>query len=488
MQDMQSREKNRKLTKRHIFLTALFVVILFAAMTCYFVRTAVVDRVELFNNDYNHRDQLLLNQNKRGNIYASDSETLLATSNVSVDEDGNVVQTRYYPFGRVFAHVVGYADNGGSGVEKYTKYELIHSDLPLSKKMEYDNRESAAEKLYPGNNVITTLDADLQQATYEAMGNYEGAVIVTEPSTGRILAMVSKPDYDPNDIVEMWDSLISDNESGTLLNRATQGLYPPGSTFKIIDCIELLQENPNALEDYTYDCTGVFENQGDSIHCYKYEVHGEVDLTESFAKSCNSSFANIGINELNAGSFTATLKTLMFNSELPYDLDYSKSLINAPEDSGNEALMQMSIGQGTTEMSPLHLNLITMAIANDGILMKPHLIDEIHDATGENLKTYEPESVETLFSLAVAEGVTELMRNVVTEGTAISLSDRSYEAAGKTGSAEYDDDKNSHAWFTGFAPASNPEICVTVLIEGEGMGSSYAVPVAREIMDAYFGE
>ncbi len=487
-QEILAREKARKATKRHILLFSMVFAVLFSAMTYYFVSTAITNKITLFNNDYNHRDQLLASKNRRGNIYASDSETLLATTNVSVDENGNVVQTRQYPFGRVFAHVVGYADMGGSGIEKYSKYDLLHSDLPFSTKLTYDKRETAAERLYPGNNVITTLNAKLQQVAYDAMGNYEGAVIVTEPSTGRILAMVSKPDYDPNEISSIWERLLADNESGTLLNRATQGLYPPGSTFKIVDCIELLQENPDALNSYSYDCTGVFEKEGDSIHCYKYDVHGEVNLMDSFAESCNSSFANIGVNTLNAGSFQRTLSKLMFNSALPYDFEYSRSSVNDPMSVNNEALMQMSIGQGTTEMSPLHLNMITMAIANHGDLMKPHLIDELHDAKGRTIKTYESEKVGTLFTSEVSTTLTQLMRAVVTDGTATSFADRSYEAAGKTGSAEFDSDKNSHAWFTGFAPASNPEICVTVLIEGEGMGSSYAVPVARKIMDAYFGE
>ena len=99
------------------------------------------------------------------------------------------------------------------------------------------------------------------------MGGYEGAVIVTEVRTGRILAMVSKPDYDPNYIEEEWEKLLEDNESGTLLNRVTQGLYPPGSTFKIVDCIDLLQEDPAAMENYSFTCTGVFEQGGESIHC-----------------------------------------------------------------------------------------------------------------------------------------------------------------------------------------------------------------------------
>ena len=318
------------------------------------------------------------------------------------------------------------------------------------------------------------------------MSNYEGAVIVTEPSTGRILAMVSKPDYDPNTIEQEWENLLSDNESGTLLNRVTQGLYPPGSTFKIVDCIDILQEDPDIVEDYSFTCTGVFESGGESIHCYEYEKHGEIDLKESFAESCNSSFANIGVNLISTDSMSATLKRLLFNQKLPYEMPYVRSSINMPDTLSTEGIMQMSIGQGTTSMTPLHLNMITSAVANSGVLMKPHLADELRDANGRTLKTYVPEEYGALMSASVAETISEFMRSVVTDGTAMSLKGRDYEAAGKTGSAKFDNNKSSHAWFTGFAPYDDPKICVTVLIEGKGMGSSYAVPVAGRIFDAYF--
>ena len=395
-------------------------------------------------------------RNRRGSIYASDSETLLASTQTDLDDDGNVVQIRSYPFGSMYAHVVGYAPLGGSGLEEYFKYELLHSDLPLSEKVRYDNKEDAEDKLYPGNNLITTLDPNIQQACYDAMGNYEGAVIVTEVKTGRILAMVSKPDYDPNYIEEEWENLLEDNESGTLLNRVTQGLYPPGSTFKIVDCIDLLQEDPDAMENYSFNCTGVFEQGGESIHCYEYEVHGRVGLEESFAHSCNASFANIGVNMISSDTMSTTLKSLLFNSKLPYDLPYVRSAVNMPNTLSTEGIMQMA------------------------------LVDELHDAKGRTLKVYASEQYGALMPEVVASKMTQMMRAVVTDGTANSLSGREYEACGKTGSAEFDNNKSSHAWFTGFAPAGDPEISVTVLIEGKGMGSSYAVPVAGRIFDAYF--
>ena len=479
-------EKEKKTARKQMTFFAVLFALLFGWMCFYFTQTAIENKVGLFDNDYNHRDELLAARNRRGSIYASDAETILASTQTELDDNGNVIQIRSYPFGSMYAHVLGYAQLGGSGLEEYFKYELLHSDLPLSEKVRYDNKEDAEDKLYPGNNLITTLDPAVQKACYDAMGNYDGAVIVTEVKTGRIIAMVSKPDYDPNYIEENWESLLADNESGTLLNRVTQGLYPPGSTFKIIDCIDLLEENPDAVKDYSFECSGVFEQGGESIHCYDYEVHGRITLEESFAHSCNSSFANIGLNMISPDTMSDTLRSLLFNSKLPYDLPYVRSSVNMPDTLSTEGIMQMSIGQGTTSMTPLHLNMITSAVANGGVLMRPHLVDELHDAKGRTLRVYGNEAYGSLMPEEVAQQVVQFMRAVVTDGTASSLSGRDYEAAGKTGSAEFDNNKSSHAWFTGFAPASDPEICVTVLIEGKGMGSSYAVPVAGKIFDAYF--
>ena len=479
-------EKEKKTARKQMTFFAVLFALLFGWMCFYFTQTAIENKVGLFDNDYNHRDELLAARNRRGSIYASDAETILASTQTELDDNGNVIQIRSYPFGSMYAHVLGYAQLGGSGLEEYFKYELLHSDLPLSEKVRYDNKEDAEDKLYPGNNLITTLDPAVQKACYDAMGNYDGAVIVTEVKTGRIIAMVSKPDYDPNYIEENWESLLADNESGTLLNRVTQGLYPPGSTFKIIDCIDLLEENPDAVKDYSFECSGVFEQGGESIHCYDYEVHGRITLEESFAHSCNSSFANIGLNMISPDTMSDTLRSLLFNSKLPYDLPYVRSSVNMPDTLSTEGIMQMSIGQGTTSMTPLHLNMITSAVANGGVLMRPPLVDELPDAKGRTLRVYGNEAYGSLMPEEVAQQVVQFMRAVVTDGTASSLSGRDYEAAGKTGSAEFDNNKSSHAWFTGFAPASDPEICVTVLIEGKGMGSSYAVPVAGKIFDAYF--
>ena len=468
---------------------SVFFVLLFACCLLFTGWYAISHRVELFNNDYNNRDQLLERRIRRGSIYAADG-TELARSEVSTDDAGNVYQTRVYPFGRLYAHAVGYADMGGSGVEAFCKYELLHSDIPFSEKVACDRQAEPADRLYPGNNVYTTLDPGLQKAASDALGDLSGAVIITEPSTGRILAMVSKPDFDPGRIEDLWEGLLQDTETGTLVNRVSQGLYPPGSTFKIIDCIDLLEEDPDALNNYRFDCDGQFEEGEDKIHCFDYEVHGQQDLTESFAHSCNSSFANIGLNRIDRKNMRRTLRGLLFNAPLPFDLPSSQSHVDLGDDLPVDQVMQIYIGQGRTEVTPLHINMITCAVANGGELMRPYLVDRIETAGGDVLRTGGPHSEGTLIEPETAGKVGKLMEAVCSnkyQGTARMLDGRGYTAAGKTGSAEYrEGTEDFHSWFTGYAPAEDPQLCITVVVEGQGVASSYAVPITAQILDSYF--
>ncbi len=474
------RTKNSKPIKkknREIMLVTWGFTLLFLVLAGYIAYYSVTHQQELINNSYNGRQQMLLAQNRRGTIYSADGNVLARTV---VDEDGN--ETREYPYQNLFSHAVGYASNGRMGVEAQANYYLINSNAPLSQKASLD---VAGEK-YPGDDVYTTLDVDLQEVASKALGVYQGAIIVTEPETGKILAMVSKPDFDPAQIENIWDDLIQDNESSILLNRVTQGLYPPGSTFKIITALEYIRENPDTWQNYSYQCTGSITKGEDRIQCYHGTVHGSVDFTRSFAKSCNTSFANIGLS-LDRSSFANTLNSLLFNQELPVTFTSGISRIDVSEDISDADMMQVSIGQGTTSITPLQLNMITCAIANDGVLMKPYLIDYVQNSVGSKVKEFAPSTYGKLMSQEEADILKQLMADVVEEGTATRLKGLSYTAAGKTGSAEYGTVKgDSHAWFTGFAPADNPQIAVTIIIEGAGAGGDYAVPIAKRIFDRYF--
>jgi peptidoglycan glycosyltransferase len=470
-------DRAKKKTSRPIMIVTWAFTFLFLGMIGYIVHYSLTNRQELINNSYNGRQQMLLAQNRRGSIYASGGEVLAET----VEEDGE--ETRVYPYGNLFSHVVGYSVNGRMGVEAQANYYLINSNAPLSEKASLD---VSGEK-YPGDDVYTTLDVELQQVASTALGVYRGAIVVTEPSTGKILAMVSKPDFDPGSVEENWDELRQDSEKGVLLNRVTQGLYPPGSTFKIITALEYIRENPDTYSSYSYNCTGSITRGEDRIQCYHGSVHGQVSFTRSFAKSCNSSFANMGLS-LDRAAFADTLSELLFNSELPLTTNYSQSRIDVSEQTSDSDMMQASIGQGTTAMTPMHLNMITCAIANQGTLMKPYVTESVKNSAGTTIKSFGSTVYKKLMTQEEAEILTALMTDVVEEGTATRLKGLSYTAAGKTGSAEYGTVKgDSHAWFTGFAPAEDPQICVTIIIEGAGAGGDYAVPIAKRIFDAYFG-
>lgn len=473
------REKAK--VRKQVFVTGALVCSLFAAMTVYFLIYTNKNSKKLFENDYNKREEALLEKNVRGKIYAASGEVLAETIQ---DQDGNDV--RSYPYKNLFSHIVGYTYKGGSGVEQLQNYNLMHSDISLSDKASYD----AAGERYPADDVYTTLDLALQQAASDALGDNRGAVIVTEVSTGNILCMVSKPDFDPNDIEAEWEQLGADTDSGTLVNRVTQGLYAPGSTFKIFDAIELMDEDMAAANAFSYNCIGYDNNftleDGQPIHCYHWTAHGTVSLEKAFAKSCNCAFVNIG-NSLNRDSFCTLLNNMMFGEALPYDLPSGTSSYTLTADTTKEDVTQLSIGQGSTLMTPMHLNMITAAIANGGTVHKDQIVASVKTGTGSTLSETKPEDYRTVMTAEVAAKMREMMRDVIAEGTATKLSSRPYNPCGKTGSAEIvTGESTSHAWFTGFAPEENPEIAITVIVEGAGTGGVSAVPVVRSVLDEYF--
>lgn len=476
-----TKDKGRKRSgnQKQIMGSMYFFIILFLGMIGYLTYFTATSEQDMINNSYNSRQQLLLSRNYRGSIYSRDGDALAETV---VDQKQN--EKRSYPYKNLFSHIVGYSTQGRMGVEALANYYLINTNTSIGNKIAND----MAGVKNPGDSVYTTLDVQIQQTADEQLSIYRGAVIVTEVKTGKILAMVSHPDFDPNEISEIWDDLVENDSSSILVNRATQGIYPPGSTFKIVTALEYLRENPETYGNYTYQCNGYYKEGNSRISCYHGANHGKVDFELSFAKSCNSSFANIGMG-LDQNQFSQTLDDLLFGKELPLTLNYAKSSVHMEEGMPTAEMMQTSIGQGKTQITPIHLNMITCAIANGGTLMKPYVVDRVENDAGSIIKSFKPESFGQLMSRDEAEILKELMKAVVEKGTASKLKGLSYTAAGKTGSAEYNNVKgDSHAWFTGFAPAEEPEVCVTIIVEGAGSGGDYAVPIARRIFDAYFSE
>lgn len=470
--------KNNGIHNGEIIAVSVCMVILMLAVVWNIVDYMLHEKEEAINNSFNPRQELLASQNIRGSIYSADGEVLAKTR---VLADGS--EQRYYPYANLFAHVVGYSTKGKTGIEYSENMKMITSHASLSNKIQ---NELNAEKNI-GDSVITTLDTSLQKVAFDALGVYSGVIVVTEPSTGKILAMVSKPDYDPNEIATIWEDLLQDDSSSVLLNRATQGLYPPGSTFKIITALEYYRQNNGEVSSYGYSCGGSFSKDGSSIRCYHGQNHGSIDFARSFAKSCNSSFANIGTS-LDITHFQETCKKLLFNTPLKMEIPHKQSQFALSVADVTDSVMQTSIGQGKTQITPIHLNMITAAIANGGSCMTPYVVDRIESATGSVVKQNEPSQEVVMMTEEEATFMTELMTGVVTSGTASKLDGLSYTAAGKTGSAEFSANKtDSHAWFTGFAPAENPQVCVTVIVESAGSGGDYAVPIAKRVFDEFFG-
>lgn len=469
--------KKEKKNREFAVVTYSFLVC-FLSLMGYFVYFQYAKSEEFINNPYNKRQELFTVHVTRGEIYSADGVTLAETI---TDDEGN--ETRSYPYGRIFSHVVGYSTHGKTGIEELANFSLLRSNIFYGEKA----MSSLRNEKSPGDSVVTTLDYELQLRAFDALGTYDGAVVVMEPETGKILAMVSKPDFDPNHIVEEWDEIVADDDgSSALLNRATQGLYPPGSIFKIFTTLAYIEQNPDYAE-YVYQCSGSYTEDDKTIHCYKNKSHGTEDLKEAFSHSCNSAYASIGMT-LDIDTFAKLCDALLFNQNLPTDFASSKSSFVLSELDGVSTVMETAIGQGKTLVTPFHMALVTSAIANDGVLMKPYIIDHTQDAYGNVVEQYEPKAYRTLLSVEEASVLQEYMLAVVEEGTAAKLSNVNYEVYGKTGSAEFaTSGKSAHSWFVGYShQESKPDIAVAVIVEDSGIGSEYAVPVAQEIFDKYY--
>ncbi len=476
----QARNKKKAKKARNketVAITYSFLAV-FIALCAYFAYFVQVEGVDFSNNSYNSRLSSLSEYIIRGDILASDG-TVLATT--TTDSSGN--ETRVYTYGRVFAHAVGYAVNGMSGIELDANYNLLKSHSFFLTQLVNDINEEKNQ----GDSVVTTLDVSLQQACYNALGDYDGAVICIEPSTGKILAMVSKPDYDPNTIAEDWASIVDESSgSSVLLNRATQGLYTPGSTFKIFTLSAYLEQYD--ADDFSYLCEGSYDYGDYSLHCYNGKSHGSQTLRDAFANSCNGAFASIGLM-LDADDLAATAENMLFNTSLPTRLkNTATSSLSLSSDTAATTMMQIAIGQSTTLVSPLHMAMIASAICNGGKLMTPYIIDHTENDAGQTTKRYYSKSAGRLYSASEAAELEEYLRAVVTDGTATVLDTTAYTAYGKTGTAEVSSSADlENSWFVGYARDDDgKEIAIAIVYESISAGSTKASTATKAIFDTYF--
>lgn len=473
-QTQKKLEKKKRVQNREFARITYVFVTIFLFMMGYIAYYQIVLSDDIINSAYNNRQDIMAEQVVRGSILDSSGNVLAETL---VSSDGT--ETRNYPYSEIFAHAVGYDVYGKTGIELLKNFSLLTSNAFF---VELITNEFTDTK-DTGDNVITTLDAELQQVAYDALGDYNGGVVVMEPDTGKILVMVSTPSYDPNTVYQDWSDLIS-NEDSVLLNRATQSSIVPGSVFKIVTVLEYMRENAD-YESYTYDCCGYIEVDGTKITCNNSTAHGLQNLEEAFANSCNCAFIDMGLS-IDNDSLYDTAEDLLFNTSLPGEVSSATSSFVLTSSSSTAETMMTAMGQGDTLTSPYHMALITAAIANGGKLMNPYIVDSIENYTGSVISTYSPSAYGYLMTASEASILTELMTSVVEYGTATTLSTSSYTVAGKTGTAEYSSDKSeSHSWFTGFTNVDNPDIVVSVVVE-QSDGGLKATTVAKAIIEAYY--
>ena len=465
--------------KSMAIVTYIFIAI-FMALSVYIIVFIVKDSDRVLNNPANKRSEIWAKHVTRGNILSSDGKVLARTETGKKGKE-----TRVYPYDSLFANIVGHYSYGATGLESSENYELLNSNLnPFNRILnEFEGKKS------PGNNVVTTLNLRMSQAASDALGARRGAVIAMEPKTGKILTMVSKPSYNPNGITEKtWKQLSkSSGEDSPLINRATQGLYPPGSTFKMYTALAYIRQNID-FNDFKHKCKGsIGTGDGGKIRCYGGEVHGTVDLKTAFAKSCNTSFCKIG-KDLNIAGWKNLCESMYFNNVIPMDKvekNISKFQLTSQTSKGD--IMQASIGQGDVLVTPLQNILLTCAVANGGKLMKPYVVDGISSFDGKMLRETSTKSLGRPISKDEAKIMRTLMRETVKSGTASSLYyGTPYKAAGKTGSAEYKaGTSDSHAWFTGYASYKKKKLAVCVIVEGGGTGGAVAVPIAKRVFNTW---
>ncbi len=464
---------NQKLNKPIIGM-AYICGFLFLAMIGYVMKFMFQEKDQVIANAANSRLDSYAENVIRGDVVTSDGITV-ATNNGS---------ERYYPYNNLFAHAVGYSTYTKAGIELVGNNYLTTSHCNVGEHFVNTIRD---EKNI-GDTVVSTLNYELQQTAYDALGSADGAVVVMEPDTGKILAMVSKPDFNPNDIDAVWEEANSENStSSVLLNRATQGLYPPGSTFKVLTTLAYMRQYPKDYSDFQYNCAqreNIFNNV--SVHCYGYKTHGLEDLPTALAHSCNQAYAEIG-TKLDVEEWRKMLESFSFNKDLPYmdSSATSRFMLDGKSDKGY--IPQTAFGQGDTLITPLHNAMIMSTIANGGLMMKPYMIDHIESYRGTRVKKFSPDAYVTIMNPNEVEMLSSYLRGVVTSGTAADyFAGATYEAAGKTGTAEYANGEHDFSWFVGYANLNNPDVVVSIVVEESDVNGIKATAIARQLMDKYY--
>jgi len=446
---------------RHVFW---LYFVMFAMLVGNIAHFVLIEAGAVVVNPFNHRvtgDSDAL----RGDILDSGGSLLAFTE---------PTEERVYTLDRDFVHIIGYDGFGRSGVESRHNLALTTISWEISQRANY----LLTGRPPRGNSVVLTADYRLQRLAVSELNRSRGAVVVMEPSTGKVLAMASYPDFDPNTLAADWSALIADDQNSPLLNRAAQGLYPPGSVFKILTAAAAYH-HMEGYADFTHECTGEAFFDGIRIQCYNATAHGTVDLARAFAVSCNTYFATVAM-EMGPESLAEIAERTWFNTGLDFELASVSSSFVMDGLAHTGEIIQTSIGQGRTLVTPLHMAMITSAVANGGIMMQPYVVDHaltsIGRVTGKNM----PRALGRAFDISEAALLTDIMVEAVENGSAWPARIDGVSVAAKTGTAQ-NAAGDDHGWFVAFAPAENPQVAVAIVLEHSG-GPRRAMQMTRNII------
>lgn len=421
----------------------------------------------------------------------------------SVPSDDRFEFQRTYPKPFLYAPVTGYFSYfSQTGIEQSQNEVLSGEDPRLFVTKLVDLLGNDPNK---GGSVQLTLDADAQQAAFDGLdalpGDVEGSVVALDPSSGKILAMVSLPTYDPNKlashdleaVAETYDRLIAD-ESEPLLNRGIQKTLPPGSTFKLVTAAAAIESGAYTADDLvpggaTYQLpltsgeSGLIDNEGRDCGSDR------IPFKQAMAQSCNTTFAALA-NEVGADEMVKQAEAFGFNSDYLEDLrPQAKSVFPTKMDAAQTG--QSGIGQFEVRATPLQMAMVVAGIANNGVVKRPYIVDEVQSADYDVLEKTDDSDLSQAVSSATASDLTELLVETVENGTASPAAIDGITVAGKTGTAQSGQDEVSpYAWFVSFAPAEDPQVAVAVMIEsadiprGEIAGGQLGGPIAKAVMEA----
>ncbi|MBO9532435.1 MAG: penicillin-binding protein 2 [Solirubrobacteraceae bacterium] len=468
----------------------IFVVVLglFAILIAATARWTVVEADDLNQNALNRRPQLETARVPRGTIRAADG-TLLARS---IKQDDGTYRRRYTEAAREASHFVGYSytNAGQDGIEK------THQDDLVGKVSSAATLLSALRGNERGNDVVATLEPKVQRAALAGIGDRTGAAVAIDTRTGGILAMASTPNYDPNDFATDAGIKRSYSAAGKpMVNKATQGAFPPGSTMKVVTAAAALASG-KYQPDTLIDGSSPLIVETVPLSNFGGEQYGKESLTYSLTHSINTAFARVA-EDLGPDPIANAMKDFDFEEQLPIDFPKDHLLASGVRDSRTGKLIpvnadvdiaRVAIGQERLLVTPLQMAFVAATIARGGDKPRLATVERVLDPDGRTVKRLgDGKSAGRAMSRRDAADLTGMMEKVVQEGTGTAANLTGLSVAGKTGSAETDQSRDlTDPWFIGFAPADNPRVAVAVVLKDivGGQGGINAAPIAKAMMEA----